>query len=102
MIVAMLEDWKGSLAIVVPAGLGVVLGIGVLSNVLKVVLHRYAKTSHGVLLGLLLGSVFGLVPFQSAVHPELVTKDGVSPSRSGRFRPSRYVCDELAHFGPAG
>lgn len=66
-----------SLAIVVPVGIGVVLGIGLLSNVLKVLLARWSRPSHGVLLGLLLGSVLGLWPFRDAVHPRLVTREGV-------------------------
>lgn len=66
-----------SLAIVVPVGIGVVIGIGLLSNVLKVLLARRPRPSHGVLLGLLLGSVLGLWPFRDAVHPRLVTREGL-------------------------
>jgi len=70
----LLDDPLASLAILVPTGLGVLLGIGALSNVLKLVLERYARPAHCALLGLLLGSVAGLWPFQEAVHPELVAK----------------------------
>jgi len=72
------EDFSGSLAILVPVGLGVAVGIGLLSNVLKVVLVRWKRPAHAVLLGLLLGSVLGLWPFRDAVHPELVTREGVA------------------------
>jgi hypothetical protein len=64
-------DPLGSLGIVVPVGIGAVLGVAVLSNVLKVVLERFTRVSHAVLLGLLIGSVLGLWPFQHAVHPAL-------------------------------
>ena len=57
---ALKEDLQGSLMIIVPVGIGAALGIGLLSNVLKVVLTRYSKPAHGALLGLLLGSVLGL------------------------------------------
>jgi putative membrane protein len=70
------EDLSGALSIIVPVGIGAVLGIGLLSNVLKLLLTRFERSAHGVLLGLLVGSVFGLVPFQDAVHPELVTRSG--------------------------
>jgi len=73
----LLDDFTGALAILVPVGIGVVLGIGVLSNVLKIVLARFERPAHAALLGLLLGSVLGLWPFQQAVHPELVSKPGV-------------------------
>ena len=63
---ALEEDLKGSLMILLPVGLGAVIGIALLSNVLKVVLSRYSKPAHGALLGLLLGSVLGLWPFQEA------------------------------------
>jgi putative membrane protein len=72
-----LDDVGGSLAILVPVGIGVVIGIGALSNVLKVLLVRFERSTHAALLGLLLGSVLGLWPFQDAVHPDLVTKPQV-------------------------
>ena len=60
-----------SLMIVGPVVLGAVLGIALLSNVLKALLRKYSAPAHGALLGLLVGSVFGLYPFRDAVHPEL-------------------------------
>jgi putative membrane protein len=70
----LMDDPVASLWIVAPVGIGVALGIGLLSNVLKLVLARYEKPTHAALLGLLLGSVAGLWPFQEAVHPDLVSK----------------------------
>lgn len=60
-----------SLRIVGPVIVGAVLGIALLSNLLKSLLARYSAPAHGALLGLLVGSVVGLYPFQEAVHPEL-------------------------------
>jgi putative membrane protein len=71
---ALREDLKGSLVIIGPVAVGAAVGIGALSNVLKVVLARYSRVSHAALLGLLLGSVLGLWPFQEARYPELLDK----------------------------
>jgi putative membrane protein len=57
--------------IVVPVGIGVVLGVVGVSNLLKWLLEHYEKATLGVLLGLLLGAVVGLWPFQQPVEPEL-------------------------------
>ncbi|MEM9382647.1 MAG: DUF368 domain-containing protein [Planctomycetota bacterium] len=59
------------LAIIVPVIVGAAVGIALLSNLLKALLRRYAAPAHGALLGLLVGSVIGLYPFQEPVHPEL-------------------------------
>ncbi|MCP3914207.1 MAG: DUF368 domain-containing protein [bacterium] len=71
---ALREDLAGSLRIVGPIVVGAVLGIALLSNVLRWLLARWSGPSHGVLLGLLLGSVLGLWPFQEPVHPDLAVK----------------------------
>ena len=60
-----------SARIVLPFTVGVAAGIALLSNVLKVLLARFPRPSHGALLGLLVGAVLGLYPFQEAVRPEL-------------------------------
>ncbi len=54
-----------------PVGVGAVLGIALLSNLLRWLLRSASGPTHGFLLGLLLGSVLGLWPFQEPVHPEL-------------------------------
>jgi putative membrane protein len=53
-----------SLEVALPVGLGVLAGIISLSNLLKLFLDRYHRPTIGFLLGLLLGSVLGLYPFQ--------------------------------------
>ena len=57
--------------VVVPLGIGVVVGVVGVSNLLQWMLARYAKPTLGALLGLLLGAVVGLWPFQEGRSPEL-------------------------------
>lgn len=61
--------WGPAVGVVLPVGVGVVVGIAVVSNVLRWLLERYRKATLGLLLGLLLGSVIGLWPFQQSVDP---------------------------------
>ena len=60
-----------SMNIVIPVGIGVVLGVVGVSNLLRWLLDRYQKLTLGVLLGLLVGAVVGLYPFQEPVRPKL-------------------------------
>lgn len=55
--------------VIVPLGLGVVVGVVAVSNLLKWLLQRYRKATLGALLGLLLGALVGLWPFQQARAP---------------------------------
>jgi putative membrane protein len=59
-----------ALTVVVPVGIGVALGIVGVSNLLRWTLERFPKATLGVLLGLLVGAVVGLWPFQQGVPPE--------------------------------
>lgn len=59
-----------ALTVLVPVGVGVVLGIVGVANLVRWLLDRFEKPTLGMLLGLLLGSVVGLYPFQGAVQPE--------------------------------
>lgn len=59
----------GAMETVIPVGIGVVVGIVGVSNALKWLLARAEKPTLGVLLGLLLGAVVGLYPFQEPVAP---------------------------------
>jgi len=56
-------------SVLLPVGLGVVAGVVAVSNLLRWLLARYEKATLGVLLGLLLGAVVGLWPFQAGVAP---------------------------------
>lgn len=57
------------LAVILPVGLGVVAGVVVISNLVQWFFRRYEQATYGVLLGLLLGAVLGLWPFQRPVEP---------------------------------
>ncbi|MBX2801189.1 MAG: DUF368 domain-containing protein [Myxococcales bacterium] len=63
--------WRPTLDVVIPVGIGVVGGVVAVSNLLRWLLRAYAKQTLGVLLGLLLGAVVGLWPFQQGVQPEI-------------------------------
>jgi putative membrane protein len=56
-------------SVVLPVGIGAVVGVVVVSNLLRWLLHRYEKATLGVLLGLLVGAVVGLWPFQQSIEP---------------------------------
>jgi putative membrane protein len=66
-LAAMLEPAFG---VFLPVGLGLLLGIAAVSNLLRTLLQRHQAATLGVLLGLLLGCVVGLWPFQQGVPPE--------------------------------
>ena len=59
------------LSVVLPVGIGVVLGIIVVGNLLKWLLEKHREPTLGLLLGLLLGSTVGLWPFQVGVEPQI-------------------------------
>jgi len=56
--------------VILPVGLGVGIGIAVVSRVLRWLFARYRLQTLGVLLGLLVGAVVGLWPFQTVRVPE--------------------------------
>jgi putative membrane protein len=59
-----------AMTVVVPVGIGVVIGIVGVSNLLRWLLRRHPKPTLGALLGLLFGAVVGLFPFQQPVAPQ--------------------------------
>jgi putative membrane protein len=72
------------LAVVLPVGLGVVGGMVGVSNLLRWLLKRYEKATLGVLLGLLVGAVVGLWPFQQTAEP---TEGQLIKARAVTFGP---------------
>jgi putative membrane protein len=72
------------LKVILPVGLGVLVGVVGVSNLLRALLKRYEKVTLGVLFGLLLGAVVGLWPFQQGVEPRVgdVIKGQVMTSAS--------------------
>jgi putative membrane protein len=59
----------GSLHIIIPVAIGVAVGVAGVSNLLQWLLHHHEKPTLGALLGLLVGAVVGLWPFQQGVAP---------------------------------
>ena len=73
-----------SALVLLPVGIGVLVGLVAVSNLLRWLLRRYEKATLGVLLGLLIGAPAGLYPF----------KEGVPPRAGESFRGE--VLDEAA------
>jgi len=83
------------LAVLVPVGIGVVVGIVGVSNLVRWTLDRFPKATLGVLMGLLLGAVVGLLPFQESIPPEAWT-----PEQVARFDPAEPDKWPLRYFAP--
>jgi len=60
-----------ALSVMLPVGLGVVVGVIVVGNALQWLLKHKRQATMGALLGLLIGSVVGLWPFQQGVQPQV-------------------------------
>jgi putative membrane protein len=58
-----------TLPVLIPLGIGIAVGVVGVSNLLQWLLQRFEKATLGVLLGLLLGAVVGLWPFQESRPP---------------------------------
>ena len=75
-----------SLKIGIPVALGVIVGIVSISNLLKWLLNRHRKATLGTLLGLLLGALVGLWPFQERVPPQIGhTIEGVQVTTENKY-----------------
>lgn len=64
-------------SVILPVGLGVLFGIVVVSHLLKWCLNRFERPTYSFLLGLLMGAVVGLYPFQ-----ELIPMDEIETIKS--------------------
>ena len=88
------------LMVLVPLAIGVGLGIAGISNLMRMLLARFEKATLGVLLGLLLGAVLGLWPFQFGLQPQVgdVIKGRPMTAESiAAIDPKDYL---LKRFGP--
>ena len=90
-------DWAGLMepfqSVVLPVGIGVAVGVLVISNFVKVVLDKYEQPTLGVLMGLLVGAVFGLWPFQEGVEPkvgEMYKGQMLTAERLAELSPDKY------------
>jgi putative membrane protein len=97
-------NWDGifeAMHVFIPVGLGVAIGVVGVSNALRYLLARFQKATLGFLLGLLLGAVIGLFPFQQPRSPQpgevikgrVMTAESIAALRaedypSENFRPS--------------
>ncbi len=73
---------REALQIIVPVGIGAIVGVIGLSNLLKWLLRHYHRATVGVLLGVLLGSVIGLWPFGRQPSEEALENRTVAELRA--------------------
>lgn len=66
-----LRELIDAMHVFVPVGIGAVVGVVGVSNLVKLLLVKFERATLGFLLGLLLGAVIGLWPFQEPVRPEV-------------------------------
>jgi len=78
---------SGALEVLVPVGLGVAVGVVGVSNLLRWLLREHPQPTLGALLGLLLGAVAGLWPFQEGVPPESAGPATAPPLSSAGAEP---------------
>jgi putative membrane protein len=91
-----------SLHVGIPVALGVGLGAVGVSNAIRYLLARYEKATLGFLLGLLLGAVIGLWPFQQTRPPqpgEIIKGRVLTPETIAEVRPEDYPSE---NFHPSG
>jgi putative membrane protein len=99
-----------AVTVLLPVGVGVVVGVVVVSNALKWLLARYEKATLGVLIGLLLGAVVGLWPFQAPVEPpigstvkgEVVTAESLATIEVEDWPTRRFTPDATQVGGAIG
>ncbi|MCH2171122.1 DUF368 domain-containing protein [Myxococcota bacterium] len=91
----------GTANVVIPLGLGIVVGVVGVSNLLQWLLRRYPKATLGALLGLLFGAVVGLWPFQQSHPPEpgsVIEGRRVTETNLSEFDPEVWP---VARFQPS-
>ena len=97
------DGFAEALQTLMPVAIGAAVGIIGISNLMKWLLRRYPNGTHGFLLGLLAGAVFGLWPFQHYHAPEVgdvirgvpVTQTWIDDDKNRKYWP-------LEHFQPGG
>lgn len=85
--------------VIVPVGIGVVVGVVGVSNILRVVLHRFEKATIAFLLGLLLAAPAGLYPFVEGVPPvagEVIRGQTLTAETAGQVEPKKWRQERFA------
>ena len=104
------RDFSGAMdpaiSVLLPVGIGVVLGIVLVGNLLKWLFSNFQTATLGVLLGLLIGSTVGLFPFQQGRPPMLgdeIKAQSVTADNIGDFEqddwPVEYFRPTLGQAG---
>ncbi|MFK7883189.1 MAG: DUF368 domain-containing protein [Phycisphaerales bacterium] len=91
---------------VIPVGIGVVVGVVGVANLLRWLMHRFERLTLGVLIGLLVAAPAGLYPFREGVPPEIgdiikgsvVTEENLAEQRE----PSNAKDWAQASYAPSG
>lgn len=68
---ANLKELLRQMKVVVPVGIGVVVGVVGVSNLLRWLMHKFERPTLGVLIGLLIAAPAGLYPFRTGVEPQI-------------------------------
>lgn len=98
-------DWDvlfSAFHVFIPVGLGWLVGVVGVSNLMRFLLARYEKATLGFLMGLLLGAVLGLWPFQQAVPPDpgdLIRGQVMTAETIAALDPKHYPMES---FPPSG
>ncbi len=65
------QELARQMKVVIPVGIGVVVGVVGVSNLLRWLMHRFERPTLGVLMGLLIAAPAGLYPFRAGVEPQI-------------------------------
>lgn len=95
---------------ILPVALGVLVGIGLVGVIVRWLLENLKKVTLGVLLGLLVGAIFGLWPFRSPVPPPvgevfrgvLVDSREQAEATKPKYWPTEPFSPSVAQFSGAG
>ncbi len=90
--------FSGALEVLIPVALGAAVGIVGISNLMKWLLRCYPNGTHGFLLGLLAGAVFGLWPFATYTMPKVgevirgttITQTWIDDEKNRKYWPQMY------------
>ncbi|MEM9373036.1 MAG: DUF368 domain-containing protein, partial [Planctomycetota bacterium] len=65
------QELLRQMKVVIPVGVGVLIGVVGVSNLLRWLMHRFERPTLGVLMGLLIAAPAGLYPFRAGVEPQI-------------------------------